>query len=143
MVDSTASGRTTLAQTRPNGLGDESDLPYVAGVKATALQLGDLPLFMTADEAAQVARCTADTVRLWIRRGELAASLLGTDGRGKPRPPYSIPREALLDFMACRAVSQNQSDSARTHSRPSGHPVRPKRGRGRSAPLVSPAVRAV
>ncbi len=53
--------------------------------------------WLTVDEAAQQLRVTDETVRRWIRRGELHVLNVG----GK-RPDYRIRRDALDEFISNR-----------------------------------------
>ena len=62
----------------------------------------DLPLFMTAPEAARVLRVKPDRLRGWIEAGELPAANLG-DGS---RPRYRISRPDLLLFLERRAAAR-------------------------------------
>jgi hypothetical protein len=77
----------------------------VAAPKQTvASAVETLPPIMGVSFVAAVLGVTAETVCLYIRRGDLAASGLGTDKHGRPCPPYAILAEDLLDFLARRRL---------------------------------------
>jgi excisionase family DNA binding protein len=64
--------------------------------------MAELPLYMTAPEAAQVLRVKPDRLRGWIERGELPAANLGD----KTRPRYRIARSDLLLFLERRSAAR-------------------------------------
>jgi excisionase family DNA binding protein len=53
------------------------------------------PMFLTRDQAAQVAGVSLDTIRRAINKGALKAKRTGADGGGK----YLITREALTEWF--------------------------------------------
>ena len=62
--------------------------------------MADLPLYLTAPEAAEILRVKPDRLRSWIERGELPAANLGD----RTRPRYRIARADLMLFLERRAA---------------------------------------
>lgn len=69
-----------------------------SGGRAAAMP--DLPLFLTAPEAAEILRVKVDRLRAWIARGELPAANLGDHSR----PRYRIARCDLVLFLERRSI---------------------------------------
>lgn len=53
------------------------------------------PMFLTREQAAQVAGVSLDTIKRAIGKGALRAKRTGADGGGK----YLITREALMEWF--------------------------------------------
>jgi len=60
---------------------------------------------LTATEVAQELRVRADTVRRWIRNGELQAVRLG------PRAGYRVSSAELRRFMSTHLTDQHAGDA--------------------------------
>jgi excisionase family DNA binding protein len=111
-------------------------LPFGIALAAPYLDLMspiELPAVMTVNEAASILNLTAETVCSYIRRGELAASGLGTNRRGEPCAPYAIQGEDLLQLLGTRRIASTVPRADLS----AGSPGRRTRSRRRSRVLVS------
>jgi hypothetical protein len=102
---------------------------YVSQVRGTNEGEAAIPwtqevaAIMSVEDVAAILPVTAETVCAYIRCGELAASGLGTDKRGRPCPPYAILAEDLFELLRQRRLrlgkrSQTQDSIVNELGRP-------------------------